>query len=342
MDSPGIGKCNSHLFPLVVGPVSTVWSVILAVVDAGNAVRGREHHRGGEGYAGRGMPLALWAPERWGRVGGSIRTMDRNEGGYMINGREERTRHSGSRLRLGAATTLGVLLVVGTVYAGAPESAVSDPAARSESELHAVGGVNDGPSAEAGRLHGAGARGTESPDIAALRSRVEQVTTGWAELADYYDAQVAPIARVLRQYRDDDVLTGRIAAAVVREARATNLEPRLLLGVLLVENPWLDTTAQSFVGAVGLMQVMPVHTGGWSCGSDLESIDTNICLGARVFAHNLDRTGGDVRQALLRYNGCVTGANTPDCGKYPSRVLARAGGPSVLAWAGQSSSAGSP
>ena len=29
--------------------------------------------------------------------------------------------------------------------------------------------------------------------------------------------------------------------------------------------------------------------------------------------------------ALLRYNGCVRGTNTPDCHRYPSRVLARAG-----------------
>lgn len=236
----------------------------------------------------------------------------------MIDRREERNRHSGSRLRRSAAIAVGLLLVAGTVYAGAPAPA-------------AAGLVDASATVDAG-----------SPDIAALRTRVERVTAGWAELADYYDAEVAPIASELRRYRDDDVLTGRIAAVVVREARAADLEPRLLLGVLLVENPWLDTTAQSFMGAVGLMQVMPVHAGGWSCGADLESIDTNICLGARVFAQNLERTGGDVRQALLRYNGCVTGANTPDCRKYPSRVLARAGGASVLAWAGQTSSAGSP
>ena len=133
-----------------------------------------------------------------------------------------------------------------------------------------------------------------------------------------------------------------MATALVREARAADLEPRLLLAVLLVENPWLDPEIRSSVGAVGLMQVMPVHQGGWQCGYDLEQVDTNICLGARVFAHYLQRSGGDVERALLRYNGCVTGSNTPNCHRYPSRVFANAGRASVLAWLGQSSSAGSP
>ncbi len=260
----------------------------------------------------------------------------------MIDRVKERIRTSGGRLRLGAAIGLGLLLVAGTVYAGAPEPAVSGSAGAGD-------GINVPAPEGTGHVAASDALAeTSSPDIAssadiaALRARVRRVTAGWAELADYYDAEVAPVSRVLRQYRDDPALTDRIAAAVVREAKATDLEPRLLLGVLLVENPWLDPSARSFVGAVGLMQVMPVHAGGWQCGSNLESIDTNICLGARVFAQNLDRTGGDIRAALLRYNGCVTGSNTPDCRKYPSRVLARAGSPAVLAWAGQSSSAGSP
>jgi hypothetical protein len=37
----------------------------------------------------------------------------------------------------------------------------------------------------------------------------------------------------------------------------------------------------------------------------------------------LRRTSSPVA-ALLRYNGCVKGTNTPDCGQYPGRVLARA------------------
>ena len=108
----------------------------------------------------------------------------------------------------------------------------------------------------------------------------------------------------------------------------------MLLAVLLVENPALEPKARSFVGAVGLMQVMPFHAGEWRpCAPDLEDVDANVCHGARIFAHYLGATNGDLDRALLRYNGCVKGTNTPDCGRYPTRVFARAGRASLWSWA---------
>lgn len=233
-------------------------------------------------------------------------------------------RHRGStdkrvgRLRTLIAPMLGLLVMVGTVYAAAPAGArkatvpIPGEAAATRTAADAL------------------------PGLQGLEARVERVNQGWARLASYYDSEIAPVERVLLRYRsDDNALVGRIATAVVREARAAGIEPRLLLAVLLVENPWLDPQIRSSVGAVGLMQVMPVHRGGWSCGYDLEDVDTNVCLGAQVFAHYLDRTGADVEKALLRYNGCVTGSNTPNCHQYPSRVLAYADVETSKGWRGQ-------
>lgn len=249
----------------------------------------------------------------------------------MIDRQQERTRHANSRLRTGATVVLAVLAVAGTMYAATPFEEDTRAGARQEAA---------GTAASAGGAAGVNAH---ARTLAELESRVERVTRGWAELDAYYEAEVAPIEGVLQRYHNDEILVSRVATAIVREANAAELQPRLLLGVLLVENPWLDPAARSFVGAVGLMQVMPVHQGGWSCGWDLEEIDTNVCLGARVFAHYLQRSGGNVERALLRYNGCVTGSNTPNCHEYPSRVLARAGGPSRLAWSGgQGVPVGSP
>jgi soluble lytic murein transglycosylase-like protein len=176
----------------------------------------------------------------------------------------------------------------------------------------------------------------EALDVVALQGRAETLGEALADAGRYFEETVAPIQRVLLQYRDDPALVSTIARSVVQEANAAGLEPRLLLAVMLVENPWLDPEAESFVGAVGLMQVMPLHEGEWAgCTPDLHDIQANICHGARIFAHYFDSADGDVERALLRYNGCVRGTNTPDCHSYPYHVYARAGRASMLAWLGQ-------
>ena len=177
------------------------------------------------------------------------------------------------------------------------------------------------------------AEGTPQDELDRLLERARSADEALRQAEGIYAREVAPIEAVLRSYRDDPELTRAIAMALVREARRANLEPRVLLAVLLVENPMLEPRARSFMGAVGLMQVMPLHRGNWAaCRPDLESIDSNICHGAQIFASYLRRSGGDVDRALLRYNGCVRGTNTPDCHGYPSWVYARAGRVSMMTW----------
>jgi soluble lytic murein transglycosylase-like protein len=213
--------------------------------------------------------------------------------------------------RASAASVLALVLVVGTVYAGAPlERFSGDPAAE--------GAALPAPTPE---------------ELDDLEERVRLVSDGWSELDAYYEARVAPIERVLQRYGADGDFARRVAVALVREANHVELEPRLLLAVLLVENPWLDPQIRSPVGAVGLMQVMPFHRGHWPpCEADLEDVDANICHGVRIFARYFEETGGNIERALLRYNGCVRGTNTPNCHQYPYHVFARAGRASILAW----------
>lgn len=169
--------------------------------------------------------------------------------------------------------------------------------------------------------------------IDALASRTMHVMTLLHAVERVYGAEIEPIERVLLRYRNEPELARDIAVALVREARHAQLEPRLLLAVLLVENPYLEPNAASPVGAKGLMQVMPFHLGQWkACPARLDDIDANICHGARIFAHYLNVTDGDVEKALLRYNGCVRGTNTPNCHSYPNWVYARAGRASILAY----------
>jgi soluble lytic murein transglycosylase-like protein len=117
----------------------------------------------------------------------------------------------------------------------------------------------------------------------------------------------------------------RAAWAVTREAGRLKLSPSLLAAVLIIENRALDSSAVSSQGAVGLMQVMPIHAGSYGCASaDLRTVDANVCHGARILHTYIGRTRS-VPRALRRYNGCVRGSNTPGCHRYPVRVLRTAG-----------------
>jgi len=169
--------------------------------------------------------------------------------------------------------------------------------------------------------------------IAQLHDRAHHVSSLLERVEAVYEDEVAPIERVLLGYRSDDPqLIRRVAVALVREAKRTELEPRLLLAVLLVENPWIRPDISSPVGAQGLMQVMPLHRGNWKpCPPRLDDVDANICHGASIFASYLKSERGNVDRALLRYNGCVRGTNTPNCKSYPTHVYARAGRATLLA-----------
>jgi soluble lytic murein transglycosylase-like protein len=134
--------------------------------------------------------------------------------------------------------------------------------------------------------------------------------------------EVLRVRHALLKYTRDTVRAQRIANAVVAEGGKRNLSPALLIGVLLTEDVTLNPQAKSFVGARGLMQVMPFHAGKWKqCpSSDLFSIDTNICYGTSILA-DLVKRSPNVERALLRYNGCVRGTNTPNCQSYSGKVL---------------------
>jgi soluble lytic murein transglycosylase-like protein len=118
------------------------------------------------------------------------------------------------------------------------------------------------------------------------------------------------------------------AAAIMKYARLHRLDPLLVVGIIGVENAALVPRARSRVGATGVMQVMPL----WKryitdCGDDLRRIEVNVCFGTRILRIALDETTS-VRQALLRYNGCV---RSPGCHAYPTSVFSWVGRALVLA-----------
>ena len=129
-----------------------------------------------------------------------------------------------------------------------------------------------------------------------------------------------PLAIALARRSGNPEVAEQAAAALVAEAVRLKLDPSLLGAVLLIENTPMNPSAVSSQGALGLMQVMPVHRGNYGCSPDLVNIADNICHGARILKHMVRRTKS-VPLALKRYNGCVRGRNTPRCYRYPNRVL---------------------
>ena len=131
------------------------------------------------------------------------------------------------------------------------------------------------------------------------------------------------IARLLQRRTSDSSLAQRIANALVVEGEKRHVKPTLLVGMLLTENDRLNPTAKSNVGATGLMQVMPFHAGKYGCESPrLDDVEGNICHGVTIISDLIKRSP-NVTKALLRYNGCVRGSNTPHCQTYSTKVLTR-------------------
>jgi hypothetical protein len=136
---------------------------------------------------------------------------------------------------------------------------------------------------------------------------------------------------LMRTKQLDSARADSIATYAVREAYIRGISPAIIFGVMLTENARFISGALSNVGAVGLMQVYPKY---WlkkqftdSLGTDLASDSTNVRFGVFILSEYFNprtrsgaRRSRDYRTALLRYNGCVRGTNTPHCKNYPDKV----------------------
>jgi hypothetical protein len=135
-----------------------------------------------------------------------------------------------------------------------------------------------------------------------------------------YRDHVAPVEAALLRRGVPGATARKVAWPLVEHANARGLNPATVLSVLLIESEG-KPTATSPVGARGLMQVMPFWSGKFrGCGSDLYNIEANICNGTRILADYIHGAAGDERRALLGYNGCVHGTNTPNCHIYPDKI----------------------
>lgn len=138
-----------------------------------------------------------------------------------------------------------------------------------------------------------------------LAAKLAQSLADNHRLEDRFDAQVWLLAseQRLSRYLEDHDERVALLQIVYRESSRHGLDADLVLAVMQVESAF-DRFAISRVGAQGLMQVMPFWREEIGRPRDnLTDVETNVRYGTTILAHYLERAGGDLVDALARYNG---------------------------------------
>lgn len=141
----------------------------------------------------------------------------------------------------------------------------------------------------------------------------------------YYELATSESAEKLRSYLQNTYKVSAaeavtIVSAVFRHSDEHNVAPELVFSVIDSESSFRNN-AKSPADAIGLMQVVAVwhqdkiRVGG---GSDklLWNSEFNIKIGTHILREYINRSRGNVHEALARYNGSF-GANNG----YPEKVL---------------------
>ena len=152
-----------------------------------------------------------------------------------------------------------------------------------------------------------------------LLAKLGESLTQTTAAADPFDAQVWLLANDTRlaRYVKDGPTRLEILLNVYAQAHAQTLDPDLILALMHVES-YFDPFAISRVGAQGLMQIMPFWRKELGRDQDnLTDIETNIRYGTTILAHYIERSNGDLVEALGRYNGSKGRL------KYPELVFDR-------------------
>ena len=136
---------------------------------------------------------------------------------------------------------------------------------------------------------------------------------------DRFDAEVwlLDMSNRLTRFVPDTEKRLRLLKQIHLEATHANVHPELVLAVIEVES-YFDNFAISRAGAQGLMQVMPF----WlkeigRPGDNLFDIRTNLRMGCTILKYYLDKSKGDLVEALQRYNGSLRS------NRYSDKVLDR-------------------
>jgi soluble lytic murein transglycosylase-like protein len=147
----------------------------------------------------------------------------------------------------------------------------------------------------------------DAGERAELRDHLERTIASSSSFEDRFAAEVwlLDMSTRMAKFIEDPEERLAILQAVHREARAADLKPDLVLGLIEIESRF-DRFAVSRAGAQGLMQVMPFWRDELGRPDDnLTDIDTNLRYGCHILQFYLEKERGHLYKALARYNGSV-------------------------------------
>jgi len=156
--------------------------------------------------------------------------------------------------------------------------------------------------------------GAEQQIDPVLRKKLISAVNDTRSFKDKYLAEVwlTDMSLRLKKYISSPSERIKMLRILHEEATRARIPPEMVLALIEVESAF-NRYAISYVGARGLMQVMPF----WlkEIGKPHENmfdIRTNLRMGCTILRHYLDREKGDKRKALARYNGSVGKRKYPD------------------------------
>lgn len=149
------------------------------------------------------------------------------------------------------------------------------------------------------------------PELVTL---VQQAEADQSDFTDKYDAQVwlTDMSLRLAPLVPDPDQRLKLLKLIHAEASRAQVPPQLVLALIQVESKF-DPYAVSNAGAVGLMQIMPFWLKLIGRADDsLVHAQTNLRMGCTILKYYLQRSHGDIREALQRYNGATVGIDYSD------------------------------
>ncbi len=156
--------------------------------------------------------------------------------------------------------------------------------------------------------------GYRTPVDEKLKELLIEAIEDTSGFTDRFDAEVwlLDMSTRMAQQVPDPQERMEILKHVHQEATRAELQPELVLSVIEVESNF-DRYAISWVGARGLMQIMPFWLKEIGHPKDnLFDIQTNLRFGCTILSYYLKIEKGNLSRALARYNGSLGKTHYPE------------------------------